>query len=66
MLNYNDVERPRQSKVVHDGDIIQVRRGYHSFVAAGGHRFYYLWALCGDERSLRFRVDPRDAWLMGS
>ncbi len=39
-------------------------RGYHSFVAAAGHRFYYLWALAGTERELHFRTDPRHTWLL--
>lgn len=58
-----DGERER-AEVVRDGDIIRVAEGYHSFAAAGGHRFYYLWALAGDERVLRPRTDPRHAWLL--
>ncbi|MYU23645.1 5-deoxy-glucuronate isomerase [Streptomyces sp. SID8352] len=63
-LHYASPEVPRQAQVVHDGDTVTVRDGYHSFVAAAGHRFYYLWALAGTERQLHFRTDPRHTWLL--
>ncbi|MFF7366569.1 5-deoxy-glucuronate isomerase [Streptomyces tricolor] len=63
-LHYPSTEDPRQAQVVHDGDTVTVREGYHSFVAAAGHRFYYLWALAGTERELHFRTDPRHTWLL--
>ncbi|MEU2433117.1 5-deoxy-glucuronate isomerase [Streptomyces sp. NPDC007861] len=63
-VHYPAVEAGRQAQVVHDGDTVTVREGYHSFVAAAGHRFYYLWALAGTERELRFRTDPRHLWLL--
>ncbi len=63
-VHYPSVDVDRQARVVLDGDVVTVREGYHSFVAAAGHRFYYLWALAGTERALCFRTDPRHAWLL--
>lgn len=64
LLRYAGGDEREQAEVVRDGDLIRVTEGYHSFVAAGGHRFYYLWALAGDTRILRPRTDPRHAWLL--
>jgi 5-deoxy-glucuronate isomerase len=64
LVEYPSAGGPRGARVVTDGEIFEVGEGFHSFVAAAGHRFYYLWALAGRERVLRFRVDPRDAWLL--
>lgn len=64
LLRYSAGDERERAEVVHDGDIVAVTEGYHGFVAAGGHRFYYLWALAGDERVLRPRTDPRHAWLL--
>ncbi|MFF4159195.1 5-deoxy-glucuronate isomerase [Streptomyces sp. NPDC001678] len=63
-LHYPSETAERRSRVVQDGDVVTVREGYHSFVAAAGHRFYYLWALAGTERHLCFRTDPRHEWLL--
>ncbi len=64
-LHYPTVESDREVTVVQDGDIVQVESGYHSFVVAAGHRFYYLWALAGSQRELHFHTDPRHQWLLG-
>lgn len=63
LVRYVDGQR-ETAEVVHDGDILSVREGYHSFVAAGGYQFYYLWALAGEERVLRSHTDRRHAWLL--
>ena len=41
-----------------DGDVVLLPFGYHPVAAAPGYRLYYLWALAGNERTLRFREDP--------
>lgn len=64
LVRYADGQERETAEVVHDGDILSVREGYHSFIAAGGHQFYYLWAIAGDERVLRSRTDRRHAWLL--
>ncbi|MER6362680.1 5-deoxy-glucuronate isomerase [Kitasatospora sp. NPDC001527] len=64
LVHYPSVAADRRATVVQDGDVVAVREGFHSFVAAAGHRFYYLWALAGTERHLCFRTDPRHAWLL--
>ncbi|APR75942.1 5-deoxy-glucuronate isomerase [Minicystis rosea] len=63
LIHYPATAEREQATVVRDGDIISVSEGFHSFVAAGGHRFYYLWALAGEGRALRMTTDPRHAWL---
>jgi 5-deoxy-glucuronate isomerase len=63
-MHYRTADDPRQTTVVYDGDVITVEDGYHSFVAAAGHKFYYLWALGGTERTLHFNTDPRHRWLL--
>jgi 5-deoxy-glucuronate isomerase len=63
-VHYPSTAHERQSTIVEDGTVVTVTEGFHSFVAAAGHRFYYLWALAGSERELRFRTDPRHEWLL--
>jgi 5-deoxy-glucuronate isomerase len=65
-VHYPSVAKDREATVVQDGDVVQVREGFHSFVAAAGHRFYYLWVLAGAERELHFRTDPRHEWLLAA
>jgi len=64
LVHYPDAPGDRAARVVTDGELVAVEGGYHSFAGAGGHRFYYLWAIAGIGRDLRFRTDPRDAWLV--
>ena len=63
-LTYDTIAAEREASVVYDSDIVAVSEGFHTFVAAAGHRFYYLWARAGTERVLRFRTDPRHEWLL--
>lgn len=63
-LHYPTEADERQVRMVADGDVVGVPQGFHSFVAAAGHRFYYLWALSGTERALCFRTDERHTWLL--
>ncbi|GAA1950995.1 5-deoxy-glucuronate isomerase [Kitasatospora viridis] len=64
MLHYDDADRPEQSRVLHDGDVVSVLHGFHSFAAGAGYQLYYLWALAGEPRELCFRTDPRHEWLL--
>ncbi|NUT91338.1 MAG: 5-deoxy-glucuronate isomerase [Saccharothrix sp.] len=65
-LRYPDDDAPERAEVVHDGDVVAVDDGFHSFAVAAGHRLYYLWALAGPDRHLGFRTDRRHAWLLES
>lgn len=47
--------------MVEDGDLLLVRDGYHTFVAAFGHDAYYLNVLAGTRRSMAASEDPRYA-----
>lgn len=49
-----------------DGDVTLLPRGYHPVAAAPGYQVYYLWAICGDHRTMRPNDDPAHAWLKGS
>ncbi|HVJ20878.1 MAG TPA: 5-deoxy-glucuronate isomerase [Polyangiaceae bacterium] len=64
LVHYEQGQEREHASVVRDGDLLSMSRGYHSFVAAGGHEFYYLWALAGRNRNLRARTDARHAWLL--
>jgi 5-deoxy-glucuronate isomerase len=64
LIQYLATDDNEQTTVLHDGDIVSVSEGFHSIVAAGGHSFYYLWALAGEERVLVPRTDPRHKWLL--
>ena len=63
LLHYPEGAPRESATVVHDGDIIVLTEGYHSFVAAAEHELYYLWALAGGRRQLAMRTDPRHAWI---
>ncbi|MBX6763843.1 MAG: 5-deoxy-glucuronate isomerase [Rubrobacteraceae bacterium] len=52
-----------ESFAVRDGDAVLIPFGYHPVVAAGGYRLYYLWALCGEGRTLRPNEDPAHRWI---
>jgi 5-deoxy-glucuronate isomerase len=47
---------------IEDGDSVIIPFGYHPVVAAPGYRLYYLWALAGEGRELRFVEDPAHSW----
>lgn len=65
-VHYPSTADERQATIVEDGAVVTVTEGFHSFAAAAGHRFYYLWALAGGERELRFHTDPRHEWQLTS
>lgn len=51
--------------VIHDGDLLLVPEGYHTFAVAQGYTGYYLNVLAGDEpvRTMQPSDDPAYAWL---
>jgi 5-deoxy-glucuronate isomerase len=46
-----------------DGDVVLVRRGYHTVVAGPGYDVYYLNFLAGSSRAVAVTEDPRHAWI---
>jgi 5-deoxy-glucuronate isomerase len=51
--------------VIHDGDLLLVPEGYHTFAVPQGYTGYYLNVLAGDEpvRTMQPSDDPAYAWL---
>lgn len=51
--------------VIHDGDLLLVPEGYHTFAVAQGYTGYYLNVLAGDEpvRTMQPSDDPALAWV---
>ncbi len=51
--------------VIHDGDLLLVPEGYHTFAVAQGYAGYYLNVLAGDEpvRTMQPSDDPTLAWV---
>lgn len=56
-MNYVDDVKKATLTLLSDGDMLFVKDGYHSVVAAAGYEFYYLWVLVGVGRELRCNVD---------
>jgi 5-deoxy-glucuronate isomerase len=54
-----------QAYVIHDGDLLLVPEGYHTFAVAQGYTGYYLNVLAGNEsvRTMQPSDDPRYAWV---
>ncbi|MGH9445985.1 MAG: 5-deoxy-glucuronate isomerase, partial [Terriglobia bacterium] len=49
--------------IVHDGDVVLVREGYHPVVAGHGYDIYYLNCLAGSARSLANTEDADHVWV---
>jgi 5-deoxy-glucuronate isomerase len=47
-----------ESIAVHDGDVVLVPRGYHTFSAAPGYEAYYLNVMAGPRREWKITFDP--------
>ena len=47
-----------ESIAVHDGDLVLVPRGYHTFSAAPGYEAYYLNVMAGPRREWKITFDP--------
>ena len=54
-----------EAYVIHDGDLLLVPEGYHTFAMAQGYTGYYLNILAGDEpvRTMQPSDDPNHAWV---
>jgi 5-deoxy-glucuronate isomerase len=54
-----------QAYVIHDGDLLLVPEGYHTFAVTQGYTGYYLNILAGNEtvRTMQPSDDPRYAWV---
>jgi 5-deoxy-glucuronate isomerase len=48
---------------VYDGDLLAIPCGYHTVAAPPGYDVYYLWALSGPQKTLRWRPDPEHDWI---
>ncbi|MBP1999935.1 5-deoxy-glucuronate isomerase [Paenibacillus shirakamiensis] len=62
-VSYETAASPKQASIIQHEDFLSVNEGYHSFVAAAGHKFYYLWALAGKNRNFVMHVDEQYDWL---
>jgi len=49
--------------LVHDGDLVLVREGYHPTVAGHGYNVYFLNFLAGSARSMANTEDPSHVWV---
>jgi 5-deoxy-glucuronate isomerase len=54
-----------EAHLIRDADTLTISRGYHPVCAAPGHRFTYLWALCGPAERFQQVDDPVHAWVAG-
>jgi 5-deoxy-glucuronate isomerase len=52
-----------EANLIRDGDTLTIPRGYHPVCAAPGHRFTYLWALCGPAERFEQVEDPEHEWV---
>ena len=59
-VNYGDGEDG--ARIVRDGAVQRIARGYHPVAAAPGYTMYYLWALAGESETLTPELDPQHAW----
>ena len=49
---------------IRNNDLVWIPRGYHPVSAMPGHSLYYLWALAGEGRKLKWNTDPQFRWLL--
>ena len=64
MMHLYDYKKLDETYAVGNNDVVWIPRGYHPVSAMPGHRLYYLWALAGDGRKLKWNTDPRFRWLL--
>lgn len=60
---FNDDRSLDEKLLVHDGDTVLVREGYHPVVAAPGYDCYYLNFLAGETPSWSVHDEPQLAWV---
>jgi len=63
LRQYNSAGTRDATAIVHDGDLVLLREGYHLVAAPPGYRVYYLAVLAGSARSTAASTDPRYAHL---
>ena len=63
MRLYDD-RRMDTALTIRNNDLVWIPRGYHPVAAMPGYRLYYLWALAGEGRELKWNTDPRYRWLL--
>lgn len=63
---YNDDRSLDEVLLVHEGDTVLVREGYHPVVAAPGYDAYYLNFLAGETPSWIAKDEPQLAWVRGN
>jgi 5-deoxy-glucuronate isomerase len=64
LMRLYDYEGLDETYAVRNNDVVWIPRGYHPVSAMPGHRLYYLWALAGDGRKLKWNTDPQFRWLL--
>ncbi|MCC6290755.1 5-deoxy-glucuronate isomerase [Candidatus Nomurabacteria bacterium] len=52
-----------EARVIKDGDVVQIPKGYHPVASIPGHSLYYLWMLGGENRVYIWNTDPGLRWL---
>ena len=64
LMRLYDYEKLNETFAVRNNDVVWIPKGYHPVSAPPGHRLYYLWALAGDGRKLKWNTDPQFRWLL--
>jgi len=64
LMHLYDYGKLDETHAVRNNDVVWIPRGYHPVSAMPGHRLYYLWALAGDGRKLKWNTDPKYRWLL--
>ncbi|MFZ0799673.1 MAG: 5-deoxy-glucuronate isomerase [Terriglobales bacterium] len=64
LMHLYDYRGLDETHTVRNNDVVWIPRGYHPVSAMPGHRLYYLWALAGDGRKLKWNTDPQFRWLL--
>jgi 5-deoxy-glucuronate isomerase len=64
LMHLYDYGKLDETYAVGNNDVVWIPRGYHPVSAMPGHRLYYLWALAGDGRKLKWKTDPQFRWLL--
>lgn len=64
LMHLYDYGKLDETYAVGNNDVVWIPRGYHPVSSMPGHRLYYLWALAGDGRKLKWNTDPQFRWLL--
>ncbi|HSP09368.1 MAG TPA: 5-deoxy-glucuronate isomerase [Candidatus Dormibacteraeota bacterium] len=63
-LVYTDDRSTNEALQVHDGDVVQVPRGYHPVAAGPGYDLYYLNVMAGPRRRWLVTTDADHRWQL--